>query len=166
MTVAPDMQSGRMGGFGLIEILVALAIGATGLLGQALLLQHCLATEGVALRRAQASGLLTGLAEHIRANPAARAEYALPADASPPVAPACADSAGCTPTELAHLDLADWLTAIAATLPVAPAAPPTIAYTPGVASGTDRLAMSIGWSEPGQAEPATLSLSLLLVAPP
>jgi hypothetical protein len=110
--------------------------------------------------------LLTGLAEHIRANPAARAEYALSADASAPVAPGCADSAGCTPAELAQLDLSEWLAAIAATLPVAPAVPPTIAYTPGVASGTDRLDLGIGWSEPGQAEPATLSLSLLLVAPP
>lgn len=155
-----------MGGAGLIEVLVALAIGATGLLGQALLLQHSLAAEGAALRRAQASSLLGRLAEQIRANPAARAEYALPADALPPVAPGCADSATCTPAELARLDLADWLVAIAATLPAASTAPPTITYAPGVASGIDRLDLSIGWSEPGQAEPVTLSLSLLLAAPP
>ena len=149
-------------GFGLVEVLVALAISATGLLGEALLLRHCLAAQGAALRREQATALLAGIAEQLRMNAAARADYALPAGAPTPVAPACAGGAGCAPATLAAADLAQWLGDIAATLPAAPGAPgaATIDYAPG--AGGDRLDLTLYWGEPGATAAASMSLSLLL----
>jgi type IV pilus assembly protein PilV len=149
----------RHRGFGLVEVLVALAISATGLLGEALLLRHCLAAQGAALRREQATALLAGIAEQVRMNAAARADYALPAGAPTPAAPACASGAGCAPATLAAADLAQWLGDIATTLPGAPGTA-TIDYTPG--AGGDRLDLTLYWGEPGATAPASMSLSLLL----
>ncbi len=142
---------------------MALAISATGLLGEALLLRHCLEAEGAALRREQATALLAGIAECIRMNAAARADYVLPPGAPAPAVPACAAGAGCTPAELAAADLAQWLADAAATLPAAPGAPgpAAIAMAPD-AGGTDRLEPTLYWGEPGAATPAALSLALLL----
>ncbi|MFO1400804.1 MAG: type IV pilus modification protein PilV [Steroidobacteraceae bacterium] len=149
-------------GFGLVEVLVTLAIAGIGLLGQALLLQHGLAAESAALRRAQATTLLAALAERMRANAAARADYALPAGAPSPALPACAASAGCTPAESATADLAEWLEQVAAALPPAPAGPAALVeLTPG-AGGTDHALITLRWAEPGTSGPATLSLGLVL----
>jgi type IV pilus modification protein PilV len=164
LIAAPERRvaGARHRGFGLIEVLVALAISATGLLGEALLLRHCLAAQGAALRREQATALLSGITEQVRMNAVACADYALPAGAPSPAAPACASGAGCAPTMLAAADLAQWLDDIAATLPAAPGAPgaATIDYAP--AAGGDRLDLTLYWGEPGATAPVSMSLSLLL----
>jgi len=167
LSAAPEASTaaGRHRGFGLVEVLAALAISATGLLGEALLLRHCLAAQGAALRREQATALLAGIAERMRMNSAARADYALEAGAPAAEAPACVSGTGCTPTELADADLAQWLAEIAATLPTAPgaAAPAVITYA-AAADGADRFELTLNWGEPGAATPASQSLSLLLAA--
>lgn len=150
MTAAPER------GFGLVELLVALAISATGLLAEALLLRQGLAAEGAALRREQATALAAALAERIRQNSAAGAAYALPAGAVPPSRPACAATASCTPAELAAVDLADWLEGISAALPAAAA---SVEYTPAVAG--DQLDLRLSWAEPGETVPAALGLTVL-----
>lgn len=164
MRAAPE---GRVRGFGLVEVLVALAIGATGLLGEALLLRHALAVQASALRREQATALLAELAERIRMNAVARADYALPAGAPAPSVPACAGGTGCTPAELAAADVAQWLADITAALPATPnaASPAVIDYTAD-ATGTDRLDLRLYWGEPGATAPASLSLSLLVAGAP
>jgi type IV pilus assembly protein PilV len=150
-------------GFGLVEVLVALAIGATGLLGEALLLRHALAAQAGALRREQATALLAEIAERIRMNAVARADYALPVGAPAPSVPACAGGTGCTPPELAAADVAQWLADIAATLPAAPDAPsPAVIDYTADTTGTDRLDLRLYWGEPGALGPASLSLSLLV----
>jgi hypothetical protein len=102
-------------------------------------------------------------------NAVARADYALPAGAPSPVAPACAGGAACAPAELAAADLAQWLDDIAAALPAAPGAPgaagaagaATVGYAPGAIDG-DRLDFTLYWGEPGATALASMSLSLLL----
>lgn len=142
---------------------MTLAIAGIGLLGQALLLQHGLATESAALRRAQATALLAALAERVRANPAARADYALPEGAPAPALPACAAGAGCTPAETATADLAEWLAQVAAALPAAPggSSAAVVDITLGVA-GTDRALITLRWGEPGTNAPVTQVLGLVL----
>jgi type IV pilus modification protein PilV len=164
LIVAPDVRvtGRRCRGFGLVEVLAALAISAIGLLGEALLLRHCLAAEGAALRHEQAAALLAGIAERIRMNAIAGADYALAPGASPPAAPACAASASCTPAQTAHADLAQWLADVARELPATAAAvPASISYLADTA-GTDRLVLELHWAEPADATPASMSLSMLL----
>lgn len=153
----------RAAGFGLIEVLATLAIAGIGLLGQALLLQHALASESAALRRAQATTLLVALAERIRANAASRADYALDAATPAPEMPACAASARCTGADLAQADLADWLAQLAAALP-AVAGAAAVEFT-ATAGGTDQLLLTLRWAEPGMSAPATQVLGLVLPGP-
>jgi len=154
---------GRSRGFGLVEVLVALAISATGLLGEALLLRHALATQASALRREQATALLAEIAERIRMNATARADYALPAGSPAPGIPACAGGAACTPAELAAADVAQWLADISTLLPAAPgtSTPAVIDYTADV-TGVDRFDLRLYWGEPGATTSASASLSLLV----
>lgn len=149
-------------GFGLIEVLATLAIAGIGLLGQALLLQHCLAAESAALRHAQATALLAGLAERIRQNATAQADYVLAEGAPAPALPACAAAASCDPAGTAVLDLAEWLAQVAATLPATPAGAPASVDLQTGAGGTARLLLTLRWAEPGTSAPATLSLGVVL----
>ena len=173
LTVAPECGAARRPplpraapprtrGFGLVEVLVTLAIASIGLLGHALLLQHCLASESAALRRTQATALLATLAERVRQNAAARAAYVLPADAPAPALPACAAGANCSPAETAALDLSQWLALIAAALPAPPAAAAASVDLIADPGGTDRVMITLRWAEPEMNVPATLSLGLVL----
>jgi type IV pilus modification protein PilV len=147
LIAAPEGRAVRRGGFGLIEVLAALAISATGLLGAALVLRHCLVAQGSALRREQATVLLAAIAEELRMNPLVPADYALPPDAPASAAPACAFTASCTPAGLAAADLAQWRADIDATLPAPPpaAAPATIAYAPGGPAGAGSFELRVAW---------------------
>ncbi|MCC7463433.1 MAG: type IV pilus modification protein PilV [Gammaproteobacteria bacterium] len=175
MTAAPDQRGRARGrtatapaahGFSLIEVLATLVIAGLALLGQALLLQHCLAAEAVALRRAQATTLLAALAERIRRNAAARSAYALAAGATAPEQPACATDASCTPTDVATLDLAQWLGEVAATLPRPPAGGMASIDVGAPAGGTARTLITLRWAEPGMSNASTESLALVLAEPP
>jgi type IV pilus modification protein PilV len=155
----------RPRGFGLVEVLATLAIAGVGLLGQALLLQHCLAAESAALRRTQASALLAALAERIRANATARADYALPAGTPAPAVPACAATATCTPAQTAALDLAQWRARVAATLPAPPVGEAPSVEVVAAAGGMARTRITLQWAEPGTGAAASMSLSVMLPEP-
>ena len=146
-------------------MLATLAIAGVGLLGQALLLQHCLAAESAALRRTQASALLAALAERIRANAAARADYALPAGTPTPALPACAATATCTPAETAALDLAQWRARVATTLPAPPVGESPSVEVAAAAGGVAHALITLPWAEPGTGAATSMSLSVLLPGP-
>ena len=105
-------------GFTLVEVLVALAIACTGLLGLALLTLGGLQTGRVARDHDAAVRLLDDLAERIRANPGAAASYALDdAQALDPPVVACVLPTACTATQFAAAELYEWQQRLWATLP-------------------------------------------------
>ncbi len=112
-------------GFTLIEVLVAVVILAGGLLGLAALQASSLSNNYSAYNRSQAVQLAYDIADRMRANPTAAANYAAvppyncPKGGTAESCPACTSAANvCTPIELAQKDLFEWNNNIIAVLPV------------------------------------------------
>jgi len=105
----------RVGGFTLVEVLVALVVLAVGMLGMALLLHAGLQGSRTALEHAQAVNLAADMAERMRANRSAVAAYdTSDGTPDPRLDAACEDAAGpCTPDAMAGNDLRRWLDAVA-----------------------------------------------------
>ena len=101
------------GGFGLIEILVALLILAIGLLGMASLQTTSLQQTTGSQTRTQAIFLAEDLVERIRANRPNRGAYVLTA----PPAIACDTDFAITNGGVAADDLNEWRNALACLLP-------------------------------------------------
>lgn len=103
-------------GFSLVEVLVALAVLAVGLLGAAALAVDTVRAQHRAMLGAQAQRLAADLAERLRANRAGLAAYH-----EAPTLFGCVSGATpgrrCTPQELAREDLARWQSEIDRTLP-------------------------------------------------
>jgi type IV pilus assembly protein PilV len=142
------------GGFGLVEVLVALAVGAIAMLGAAVVAVDGLRAGGAALRAAAATSLAADMAGRIRANRRAVAAYA---DEGPGWDAGCsADGATCTPAEVAAEDRFHWQAAIAAQLPRG--------ATAAIQAGADGTAcpctVEVNWPEPGAAHPARVRLVL------
>jgi type IV pilus assembly protein PilV len=139
-------------GFGLVEVLVALAVGATGLLAAAVVAVEGLRVAGTALRTATAAVLAGDMAERIGANRTAVPHYA---GEGPGFNAGCTTTGeDCTSAELAADDWFHWLAAIEAALP--PGASATIEAEGGGAPGS--CVIEIRWPEPAQAHPARLRL--------
>ncbi|HEY1042790.1 MAG TPA: type IV pilus modification protein PilV [Telluria sp.] len=152
----------RCGGYSLIEVLVAMFVLATGVLGAA-------ATQAVALRMRHDSDLMTAavrlgatLGERLNANPSAAGAYLFEFDAGdggqPPAPPAqCFGAAGCDPEQLAAFDVHDISRALAASFPggrvkVCRDAQPWDASRKSLrwdcdASGGAPIVVKIGWHE-------------------
>jgi type IV pilus assembly protein PilV len=98
-------------GFSLVEVLVALVILAIGMLGIASLYVESLRAGRAALLRTQAIVLASDMADRIRANTVAQTAYAKTEDTQGTANSACTlvTGAGCTPTEMALNDIAQWL---------------------------------------------------------
>jgi type IV pilus assembly protein PilV len=143
-------------GFTMVEVLVALVVLAIGLLGIAALYLNSLQSGRTAIYRTEAINLAADLADRIRMNRTAQANYAVVyAGTKAPVA-ACATTGGCTDAELATTDLADWKRDIANRLPEGEG---QVAYT--APTGVDEPAtytVSIRWSEVGEAAKITFQL--------
>ena len=146
-------------GFTLIEVLVALAVLAVGLLGLASLMLGGLQVTRSALQHTLATALVNDMADHIRANRPAAAAYALTAgtELDPPAA-SCATPGECSPALLAALDLYRWQSAARAALPEAQT---SIAVTTD-ASGAQTCAITLQWRQSGDAAPATATVTVLV----
>jgi type IV pilus assembly protein PilV len=101
-------------GFSMLEILVALLIIATALLGSAGLQAYAMKTNVGGQYRNQAAFLLEDMIERMELNKA----YATSAGYSSALAMSVdCGTAICTPAQLAGYDVSQWQTAIAAVLP-------------------------------------------------
>ncbi len=97
-------------GFSLLEVLVAMIVLSVGLLGVASLQGMSKAASYQSYQRTQATNLVVGIVERIRANPAAAANYhtglstPLGGGTKPTPSPNCSSGA-CTEVQLATYDL-------------------------------------------------------------
>ena len=104
---------GSVGGFSLVEALVALVVLSIGMLGIAALHVESLRSGRTALTRTTAVALAADMADRIRANrTATKADYEAVVTSSDTNAKCKPGGAGCTPAELIRHDKAVWLTAI------------------------------------------------------
>jgi type IV pilus assembly protein PilV len=133
----------RPAGFGLVEILVALAVGAMGLLGAAALTVTAMRSGRTALNQLVAATLAADMADRIRAN--ARGREAYVGEGPGEDAGCTAGGAVCGPEALAADDWLHWLADMADTLP--PEAGASIEMAG--AGGTCTIALQ--WPEPGYA---------------
>ena len=143
-------------GFTLVETLVALVVLAIGMLGIAALYLTSLQAGRTAIYRTQAVNLAADLADRIRANRAAIADYGIIfADASVDV-PACYTTIGCTPAELAASDLSRWKADITQLLPNGQG---QVAVTLPIAAGEPaNYVVTVRWAEVGEVNPVTFQI--------
>lgn len=135
-------------GFTLVEVLVALAVLAVGLLGIAVLIVGSLRGTRLALERTQAVNLAGDMLERIRANAAAGNAYdTLDGTPDPRLEPACERHDGhCEAPVMASHDLARWLVAVSRSLPGGTG---NVDVVP-VGTALHRYAISVGWSQSGE----------------
>ena len=105
-------------GFTLIEVLVAVALTAIGLLGLASLQITSLGGAQAGSERTQAAMLALDIADRMRHNiDAARAgTYDVDAGEERNAATCRTEESACTPAQLAAADLSEWLTLVATTV--------------------------------------------------
>jgi type IV pilus assembly protein PilV len=144
-------------GFSLVELLVALAVGAIALLGAAVVAVEGLRAGGAALRTAVATNLVADMAARIRANVRATPAYA---GVGPGHDARCSlPATSCTPADLAGDDWFQWLAAIEARLPQGAAG--SVLLNQGDANGAPcPCTIEVSWPEPGQAHTASVRLVL------
>lgn len=157
------MNGKRIGGFSIVEALVALVVLAVGMLGIAALYVESLRAGRSAVYRTQAVNLASDMADRIRANRNAGEAYEL-AGGDNPAVQGCADTGGgsatCAPEALAQDDLARWLAAIREALPGNGNDTPsgTIDVEPAVVP--TQYTITVTWSEPGEAQNLTYVLPM------
>lgn len=129
-------------GFGLVEVMVALVVLAVGMLGIASLYGTTLRSSNSAISRMQAVNLASDLADRIRANRLARADYT-----GAPTQEDCAGTNDCSQTEMALNDLYLWDGQVTALLPGNPEW--DVGYEAGDAITPDEYTITLEWTEPG-----------------
>ena len=145
-------------GFGLTELLIAVALLAIGLLGNVALLIAGLQVERNAANLATAATLTADLGERIRANPDAGLAYEISADADaalPP--PPCAVAAPFAAAARAACDLAEWQQEVNDALPGAHV---RLTATPVIGTGSLLYTITVRWTAWGEATGGQYSLQL------
>jgi type IV pilus assembly protein PilV len=104
----------KIGGFTLVEVLVAVLVLAVGLLGLAGLQATSLKNNQSAYNRSQATQLAYDIADRMRANVLTIPTYTT---ANSSAIANCKNTTGCSPSEMAANDLYEWTSAISAALP-------------------------------------------------
>jgi type IV pilus assembly protein PilV len=132
-------------GFSIVEVLVALVVLATGMLGIASLYVTTLRASGSAISRMQAVNLASDLGDRIRANRGAGSAYAGPAATDD--SGCIGTTANCSAAQLAAHDLFVWRDQISRTLPGSPTGAVVVA---DLAGGLRNYAITITWAEPGE----------------
>ena len=105
-------------GFSLLEILIAVLVLSIGILGMSGLQLSSLRNNQQSYQRSQATALVSGLMDRMRANraQAAQGSYTLAVNTTPTAPTVNCESANCTPAQLATYDLSSWYTTLNQTL--------------------------------------------------
>ncbi len=139
----PTNVPNRVRGFSLIEVLIALIIMSVGMLGIAGLYVHGMQAGRTSLFRHHAVTLAGDVADRIRANPLASAEY----EGAGANNNCVGGGIDCTAAEMAANDIDLWLQQAAATLPDGDV---DVTYAAGLPA---EYTVTVTWSEPGQDDP-------------
>ncbi len=133
----------RVGGFTLVEVLVALIILSVGMLGIAGLYVHSMQAGRTSLFRHHAVTLAGDVADRIRANPRGQGDYeGAGADNS------CIDGGvNCDRTQMAQNDILLWDQQAADTLPNGTVA---VDFAAGLAGLPPTYQITVAWDEPGE----------------
>lgn len=149
------LMPGRQQGFSLLEVLIAIALTALGLLAMLGVQLRTLADTQASVRRAQAIRLIEDLGERMKTHPHALLDldaYVMDwaAGTAAPMtqqAGTHCDSAACSHAELAAYDLREWKRAVERALPLGNAK--TFVAPAEAGSGADRrqLGVMVRWRE-------------------
>ncbi len=107
----------RQSGFSLIEVLVSTIVLSIGLIGIASLQAASLSNNQSLYMRSQATAMAYDMADRMRAN-VSSATASLYDPANKALSGGCSSTSGCTPTQMALHDLAEWDAALTANLPM------------------------------------------------
>lgn len=150
-------------GITLVEVLVAVLVLSIGLLGLATLQMNSLRFATSGHHRSVATMQAYDLIDRMRANSAGVDTGAYDNPSSPSTTAACLTTSGCTATQLAHHDIADWNTHNAQLLPNGAG---TVCVDSDPTDGTacdgtgTRYSITVSWSERERSGPATHSFFL------
>ena len=142
----------RVGGFTLVEVLIALVILSVGMLGIAGLYVHSMKAGRTSLFRHHAVTLVGDIADRIRANPRAAAVYGL-AGADNNCVAAGID---CTPGQMAAHDIFLWSQQATDTLPNGTV---TVVFDNTVVPPTYQI--TVAWTEPGENMTYSITIPVL-----
>ncbi len=133
----------RVGGFTLVEVLVALIILSVGMLGIAGLYVHSMQAGRTSLFRHHAVTLAGDVADRIRANPRAAIAYSQAGGNNN-----CVNGGvDCTPAQMAANDIDLWDQQATDTLPNGTVA---VVFTAGVGGLPPTYQITVAWDEPGE----------------
>lgn len=146
------LQFRKVGGFTLVEVLIALVIMSVGMLGIAGLYVHSMQAGRTSVFRHHAVTLAGDIADRIRANPRAAASYGLAGANNN-----CIDGGvNCTLAEMAANDIFLWDQQAADTLPSGTVA---VVFNNGVVPPTYQITVS--WIEPGENMSYSITIPVL-----
>jgi len=142
----------KVGGFTLVEVLIALVIMSVGMLGIAGLYVHSMQAGRTSVFRHHAVTLAGDIADRIRANPRAAASYGLAGTNNN-----CVNGGiDCTLAEMAANDIFLWDQQAADTLPTGTVA---VVFNNGVVPPTYQITVS--WIEPGENMSYSITIPVL-----
>jgi type IV pilus assembly protein PilV len=143
----------RQGGFSLVEVMITLVIMSVGMLGIAGLYVQSLQAGRTSMFRHHAVTLAGDVADRIRANPLAKADYT---DAEGANSNCVLGGTDCTPAEMAANDIFLWKAQAAESLPGGDV---TIAFDGGVIPPS--YTITVSWNEPGELPTFVITIPVL-----